>query len=211
MPRLRQSIRQRGPGGWLKHPDPRPGAGAPSLFLANCRFGLQNRKIRDLGKAQSCPANTVQPASTAQSSPIRPPCLRRLPPPWPLDKRHRPVWEEIIHRIARDEWHAIDLRFAWQLTNTLVALHDEERRLNVEGSMVLTEKESGRTRATPSSGSCAARRSRSPAICACIPRATAAPRRSSSRADNQAEQEARDALSDRGDGAVFLATVLPKH
>ena len=133
-----------------------------------------------------------------------------LPPPWPLDKRHRPVWEEIIHRRARDEWHAIDLRFAWQLTNTLVALHDEERRLNVEGSMVLTEKGS---RPNPRNTVVGQLRREAIALSRYLRVHPASDGRTAEKffSGRQAEQEARDALSDRGDGAVFLATVLPKH
>jgi hypothetical protein len=59
-----------------------------------------------------------------------------LPPPWPLKARQRPIWDEILLRRARDEWQPIDLRFAWELSDVLLRLHDEDRRLRREGTIL---------------------------------------------------------------------------
>jgi hypothetical protein len=63
-----------------------------------------------------------------------------LPPPWPLTKKQRPVWDEILLRRGRDEWQPVDLRFAWELTAVIVSLHDEERQLSKEGLILESER-----------------------------------------------------------------------
>ena len=59
-----------------------------------------------------------------------------MPAPYPLDADRRPTWTEITQRRARDEWHAIDLRFAWHLCDVLAQLYDEEQRLTAEGTVI---------------------------------------------------------------------------
>jgi hypothetical protein len=62
-----------------------------------------------------------------------------LPPPWPLSERQRPIWDEILLRRGRDEWQAVDLRFAWELADVIGQLHEEEKRLSEEG-LILESK-----------------------------------------------------------------------
>jgi hypothetical protein len=59
-----------------------------------------------------------------------------LPPPWPLTKAQRPIWDEILLRRARDEWQPIDLRFAWELSDVIVRLHEEDGWLRKEGGII---------------------------------------------------------------------------
>jgi hypothetical protein len=77
-------------------------------------------------------ATTIEGAVAAMQNAMAEP----LPSPYPLDARLRPVWNEITQRRARDEWHEIDLRFAWHLCDVLAQLHDEEQRLTTEGTVV---------------------------------------------------------------------------
>jgi hypothetical protein len=63
-----------------------------------------------------------------------------LPPPYPLDAKHKAIWNDILTRRARDEWHPVDLRFAWQLTNLLIRLKEQETLLEKEELLVNTEK-----------------------------------------------------------------------
>jgi hypothetical protein len=57
-------------------------------------------------------------------------------PPWPLSKAQKPIWDEIMLRRSRDEWRPIDLRFAWELSDVLVRLHEEDGLLRKEGGIV---------------------------------------------------------------------------
>ena len=63
-----------------------------------------------------------------------------LSPPWPMPKSQRVIWDEIILRRSRDEWQPVDLRFAWDLSEVLLRLREEKRRLKREGFIVQTEK-----------------------------------------------------------------------
>src|SRR5262245_18387899 len=59
-----------------------------------------------------------------------------LPSPWPLSAQRKPIWDEILSRRGRDEWQAIDLRFAWDLIEVLVRLKEEKNHLQEEGSIL---------------------------------------------------------------------------
>ena len=133
-----------------------------------------------------------------------------LPPPWPLDRKHRPVWDEIMQRRARSEWHAIDLRFAHQLCNTLVALRDEERLLAREGSMVATEKG---MKPNPRNTVVGQLRREAISLSRYLRVHPSSDGRTAEKFfhGRREEAEARETLANGGDGAGFLATVLPKH
>jgi len=77
-------------------------------------------------------ATTVQGAVTAMQAVLSPP----IEPPWPLPAESRPIWVEIIGRRARDEWQAIDLRFAWELAELLGRLRMEHEALSGEDSVI---------------------------------------------------------------------------
>ncbi len=59
-----------------------------------------------------------------------------LPPPWPLSKQQKPIWDEILIQRARDEWQAVDLYYAWQLSDAFVRLYQERAKLDREGSII---------------------------------------------------------------------------
>lgn len=61
-------------------------------------------------------------------------------PPWPLSAEARLVWNEILIRRSRDEWRAIDYRFAWELAELTVRLREEERLLSEEGTVIGSDK-----------------------------------------------------------------------
>lgn len=63
-----------------------------------------------------------------------------LPPPWALSAEQKPIWDEILLRRSRDEWQPVDLRFAWELADVIVRLHDEEARLSGEGLILDSER-----------------------------------------------------------------------
>jgi len=77
-------------------------------------------------------ANTVDGAVRAMQAVIAAP----LPSPWPLSAAQKPIWDEVLSRRARDEWKPIDMRFAWELSDVLVRLHEEDARLRKEGTVV---------------------------------------------------------------------------
>ena len=77
-------------------------------------------------------ATSVDGAVQAMQAAIAEP----LPSPWPLKAHQRPIWDEILLRRARDEWQPIDLRFAWELSDVLVRLHEEDGLLRKEGGIV---------------------------------------------------------------------------
>jgi hypothetical protein len=59
-----------------------------------------------------------------------------LPSPWPLSAAQKPIWDEILMRRARDEWKPIDMRFAWELSDVILRLHEEDGRLRKEGGII---------------------------------------------------------------------------
>jgi len=63
-----------------------------------------------------------------------------LPPPWPLSKDQKPIWDEILLRRSRDEWQSVDLRFVWDLSKVLVSLREEEKHLAREGFIIDSER-----------------------------------------------------------------------
>jgi hypothetical protein len=77
-------------------------------------------------------ATTVDGAVHAMQNVLAAP----LPSPHPLSKRQKPIWDEILLRRSRDEWQPVDLRFAWELTQVMVRLQDEETQLLQEGSII---------------------------------------------------------------------------
>ena len=81
-------------------------------------------------------ADTVDGAVRAMQAVIAAP----LPSPWPLSAAQKPIWDEVLSRRARDEWKPIDMRFAWELSDVLVRLHEEDGRLRKEGMLVETDR-----------------------------------------------------------------------
>ena len=81
-------------------------------------------------------ATSIDGAVNAMQNVIAPPLL----PPWPLSKAQKPIWDEILVRRSRDEWNAIDLRFAWDLAEVMVRLKEEKRRLVSEGTVLEGER-----------------------------------------------------------------------
>jgi phage terminase small subunit len=77
-------------------------------------------------------ADTVDGAVRAMQNVIAAP----LPPPWPLSAAQKPIWDEILMRRARDEWKPIDMRFAWELSDVILRLHEEDGRLRKEGGII---------------------------------------------------------------------------
>lgn len=62
-----------------------------------------------------------------------------LEPPYPLAEGLRPVWDEVIARKARSEWHPTDLRFAWELVEVMGRLRVERETLRDEAFVVPTK------------------------------------------------------------------------
>jgi hypothetical protein len=77
-------------------------------------------------------ASTVDGAVRAMQAVIAEP----LASPWPLSAAQKPIWDEVLSRRARDEWRPIDMRFAWELSDVIARLHEEEGRLRKEGMLV---------------------------------------------------------------------------
>ncbi len=61
--------------------------------------------------------------------------LTKIEPPGPLCDLGQVVWDEIMGARAKDEWHGIQPRIAYELTLTLVDLARERRTLAEEPSM----------------------------------------------------------------------------
>jgi phage terminase small subunit len=77
-------------------------------------------------------ATTIEGAVKAIRDVSAPP----LACPYWLTEAQKPVWDEIISRRSRDEWNAIDLRFAWELAEVMIRLHEEKKALANEGSII---------------------------------------------------------------------------
>lgn len=87
-------------------------------------------------KTRRTRATTVDGAVQAMQNVLADP----LPPPWPMTKRQRTVWDEILMRRSRDEWQPIDLRYAWDLSEVICRLKEEKNRLRKEGFIIIGER-----------------------------------------------------------------------
>jgi hypothetical protein len=81
-------------------------------------------------------ATTVEGALKAFRAVSAPP----LQPPYPLSDEQRLIWSEVLSGRSRDEWKAIDLRFAWELSDILVKLRREDQLLTDEGYIIFGER-----------------------------------------------------------------------
>lgn len=86
--------------------------------------------------ARKAKASSIEGAVEAMQNVLADP----LPPPWPLNRKQKPIWDEILLRRGRDEWQPVDLRFAWELAGVIVRLKEEESKLSQEGYVLETDK-----------------------------------------------------------------------